>query len=47
VSSIEDGIALMRAGATVVAMRRFLVEQLEGLGWQPAQEQQLLAARDS
>jgi hypothetical protein len=23
----------MRAGATVVAMRRFLVEQLEGLDW--------------
>jgi deoxyribose-phosphate aldolase len=33
VASIEDGVALMRAGATVVAMRRFLVEQLEGLGW--------------
>ncbi len=32
VASIEDGVALMRAGATVVAMRRFLVEQLEGLG---------------
>jgi deoxyribose-phosphate aldolase len=29
VASIEDGFALMRAGATVVAMRRFLVEQLE------------------
>lgn len=29
VASIEDGVALMRAGATVVAMRRFLVEQLE------------------
>jgi hypothetical protein len=27
----------MRAGATVVAMRRFLVEQLEGLGWQTTQ----------
>jgi deoxyribose-phosphate aldolase len=33
VASIEDGVTLMRAGATVVAMRRFLVEQLEGLGW--------------
>ena len=33
VASIEDGVALMRAGATVVAMRRFLVDQLEGLGW--------------
>jgi len=35
VASIEDGIALMRAGATVVAMRQFLVDQLEGLGWKP------------
>jgi deoxyribose-phosphate aldolase len=33
VASIEDGVALMRAGATVVAMRRILVDQLEGLGW--------------
>jgi deoxyribose-phosphate aldolase len=33
VASIEDGVALMRAGATVVAMRRFLIEQLEGLSW--------------
>lgn len=33
VASIEDGIALMRAGATVVAMRRFVVEQLEAIGW--------------
>jgi deoxyribose-phosphate aldolase len=33
VASIEDGVALMRAGATVVAMRRFLVDQLQGLGW--------------
>jgi deoxyribose-phosphate aldolase len=33
VASIEDGVALMRAGATVVAMRRFLIDQLEGLGW--------------
>jgi deoxyribose-phosphate aldolase len=36
VASIEDGVALMRAGATVVAMRRFLVDQLEGLGWPEA-----------
>ena len=33
VASIEDGVALMRAGATVVAMRRFLVDQLEAMGW--------------
>jgi deoxyribose-phosphate aldolase len=31
VGSIEDGVAMMRAGATVVAMRRFVVEQLEAL----------------
>lgn len=31
VSSIEDGVALMRAGATVVALRKFLVDQLESL----------------
>jgi len=31
VASIEDGVALMRAGATVVAMRRFLVDQLREL----------------
>ena len=35
VASIEDGVALMRAGATVVAMRRFLIEQLEAMNWQP------------
>jgi deoxyribose-phosphate aldolase len=34
VASIEDGIALMRAGASVVAMRRFLVEQLEAVGYE-------------
>ena len=34
VASIEDGVAFMRAGATVVAMRRFLVDQLEGMGWE-------------
>lgn len=28
VASIEDGVALMRAGATVVAMCRYLVVQL-------------------
>jgi deoxyribose-phosphate aldolase len=33
VASIEDGVTFMRAGATVVAMRHFLVEQLEGLDW--------------
>lgn len=31
VASIEDGVALMRAGATVVAMRRYLVDQLREL----------------
>jgi deoxyribose-phosphate aldolase len=31
VASIEDGVSFMRAGATVVAMRRYLVEQLEEL----------------
>ena len=34
VSSIEDGVVLMRAGATVVAMRRILLEQLEHAGWE-------------
>jgi deoxyribose-phosphate aldolase len=33
VASIEDGVALMRAGATVVALRRVLVDQLKGLDW--------------
>jgi deoxyribose-phosphate aldolase len=33
VASLEDGVVLMRAGATVVALRRFLVDQLESLGW--------------
>jgi len=32
VASIEDGVAFMRAGATVVAMRKFLVDQIESLG---------------
>ncbi len=36
VVSIEDGVAFMRAGATVVAMRSYLIEQLEELGWQKA-----------
>ncbi len=33
VASIEDGVAFMRAGATIVAMRRYLIDQLEELGW--------------
>jgi len=33
VSSNEDGVAFMRAGATVVAMRHFLIDQLQALGW--------------
>jgi deoxyribose-phosphate aldolase len=33
VASLEDGVALMRAGATVVAMRHRLVDQLKGLDW--------------
>jgi deoxyribose-phosphate aldolase len=33
VASIEDGVMLMRAGATVVALRNQLVEQLDALGW--------------
>jgi len=33
VASLEDGVALMRAGATVVALRKFLVHQLGDLGW--------------
>ncbi len=32
VASIEDGVAFMRAGATVVAMRRYLVDQLREIG---------------
>ena len=31
VASIEDGVILMRCGATVVAMRRYLVDQLREL----------------
>jgi len=33
VASIEDGVALMRAGATVVAMRGHLVDQLKAENW--------------
>jgi deoxyribose-phosphate aldolase len=33
VASLEDGVALMQAGATVVALRKVLVDQLESLGW--------------
>lgn len=35
VASIEDGVALMRAGATVVAMRGMLLEQLERMKFHP------------
>ena len=35
VASLEDVVVRMRAGATVVAMRRILVEQLEALQWRP------------
>jgi deoxyribose-phosphate aldolase len=33
IASIEDGVTLMRAGATVVALRRILIDQLEKLDW--------------
>jgi deoxyribose-phosphate aldolase len=33
VPSIEDGVAFMRAGATVVTQRRSMVQQLEAIGW--------------
>jgi deoxyribose-phosphate aldolase len=33
VASIEDGVAMMRAGASVVALRHVLVDQLQNLGW--------------
>ena len=33
-ASIEDGVALMRSGATVVAFRGHLVKQLEQIGWE-------------
>jgi len=34
VASLEDAVTLMRAGATVVAMRKNLVKQLNELNWQ-------------
>ena len=33
VASIEDGIGFLKAGATVIALRHNLVEQLEKIGW--------------
>ena len=33
VASIEDGVGFMKAGATVVAFRRHLVDKLEKIGW--------------
>ena len=33
VASIEDGVAYMKFGATVVAMRKMLVDQLISMGW--------------
>ena len=33
VASLEDGVACLRAGAAVVAMRHRLVEQLAAIGW--------------
>lgn len=33
VASIEDAIAFMRAGATVVALRKHLVDQLQAIDW--------------
>lgn len=33
VAGIEDGVAFMRAGATVVAMRKMLIDQLQTIGW--------------
>jgi len=33
VASLEDGISFMKAGATVVAFRRHLVERLDKIGW--------------
>ena len=33
VASLEDGVAFLRAGASVVAMRHRLVEQLLAIGW--------------
>ena len=36
VPNIEDGVAMMRAGASVVAMRKVLDAQLTAIGWKPA-----------
>jgi deoxyribose-phosphate aldolase len=33
VAALEDGVACLRAGASVVAMRHRLIEQLQGIGW--------------
>ena len=33
VASIEDGVSFMRAGASIVALRHMLVDQLEAIGW--------------
>ena len=33
VASIEDGVALMRVGADVVAIRKVLVDQLQAVNW--------------
>ena len=37
VASIEDGVGFMRMGATVVAMRRMVVDQLEQTNWRAAE----------
>jgi deoxyribose-phosphate aldolase len=36
VPNIEDGVAMMRAGASVVAMRKVLDTQLTAIGWKPS-----------
>ena len=36
VPNIEDGVTMMRAGASVVAMRRVLDAQLTAIGWKAA-----------
>jgi len=33
VESLEDGVACLRAGASVVAMRHRLIDQLAAMGW--------------
>jgi len=33
VASLEDGVSFMRSGATVVALRGHLIEQLKKIGW--------------